>query len=62
MTAKTYANLLTKANRDARKAYDQHDINLYLSLKKSGELLYAAIVAQGFTISYDEERDAYSVK
>ena len=56
-----YTNALNQTAANMRKAYDERDFNTYHALKKSGNELYEAIIAEGYSISYDQSTDTYTV-
>ena len=60
-TAISYANALNHIESVMREAYDAHDLNSYNALKRSGDELYEAIIAEGYTINYDQSANTYVV-
>jgi hypothetical protein len=46
-----YERILNDVEARMRKLYESHDVDGYIAAKNSGEKLYAAIVAEGYSIS-----------
>lgn len=60
MTA-IYTDILNQTAARMRDAYQNHDIDAYNAIKRSGDELYAALIDEGYKVTYDAASDTYEV-
>jgi len=56
-----YTDILNQTAVRMRDAYQSHDIDAYNAIKRSGDELYAALVDEGYKVTYDATSDTYEV-